>query len=73
MKSSARTRIGRRWGAVTVGLTVFGMLVSTTTAHATEPVRKSPASAVPQTKSPKAVTDDLARTVAGSGGSVRSR
>lgn len=70
MRSSARKRTGRRWGAVSVGLTVFGMLVSTTTAHATEPVRKSPASAVPQTKSPKAVTDDLARIVAGAGGSV---
>ncbi|MFJ4925980.1 S8 family peptidase [Streptomyces sp. NPDC088736] len=70
MSSSARKRTGGRWGAVTVGLTVLGMLVSTTAAQATEPVRRTPSSGVTQKKSPRPVDGDLARIVARSGGSV---
>ncbi|MFI5998180.1 S8 family peptidase [Streptomyces sp. NPDC051362] len=70
MRSSARKRTGRRWGAVTVGLTVFGMLVSTTTAQGAEPARPTPISGAAHSKKPKVVTDDLARIVAESGGSV---
>ncbi|WP_121715828.1 S8 family serine peptidase [Streptomyces sp. E5N91] len=71
MRPTARRGISRRWGAATVGLTVFGLLVSTTTAHAADPVRQTPASGVTQTNSPKAAVDnDLARFVSASGGSV---
>ncbi|MGW5565840.1 S8 family serine peptidase [Streptomyces tendae] len=71
MRSSARRGLGRRWGAVTVGLTVFGMLASTTTAQATDPVQRTPDSRVTRTDGPKPAADDeLTRTVAASGGSV---
>ncbi|MFJ3672441.1 S8 family peptidase [Streptomyces sp. NPDC090106] len=77
MRSSARRGVGRRWGAVTVGLTVFGMLVSTTAADAAEPVQQAPRSDVVQTKTDAAKTDGataaddgLARVVAAAGGSV---
>ncbi|MFD1276253.1 hypothetical protein ACFQ51_44825 [Streptomyces kaempferi] len=56
---------------MTVGLTVFGMLVPSTTTHAAEPVRQTPPSGVAQTNNPKAVAnEDLARIVSASGGSV---
>ncbi|WP_393073146.1 S8 family serine peptidase [Streptomyces sp. LN704] len=71
MRSSARKGTGRRWGVVTVGLTVFGMLVPSTTTHAAEPIRQTTPSGVAQTNKPKAVANqDLARMVSASGGSV---
>ncbi|CAM5292579.1 MULTISPECIES: S8 family peptidase [Streptomyces] len=71
MRSSATTGVGRRWGAVTVGLTVLGMLVSTTTAHAAAPDRQPPPSGAAQTDSPTSAADNpLARFVSASGGSV---
>ncbi|WP_426570223.1 S8 family peptidase [Streptomyces canus] len=71
MRSSARRGVSRRWGAVTVGLTVFGMLVPATTARAADPVRQTPPSGAAQTDSPKAAADnDLARLVSAAGGSV---
>ncbi|WUD77328.1 S8 family serine peptidase [Streptomyces sp. NBC_00510] len=71
MRRSSRKRLGRRLGAVTVGLTVFGMVVSTTATQAAEPTRKSPLPGVVQTNSPTMIAnDDLARIVSASGGSV---
>ena len=71
MRRSARKRLGRRLGAVTVGLTVFGMVASTTATYAAEPTRQMPLSGVVQTKSPTVIADhDLARIVSASGGSV---
>src|SRR3954452_8329828 len=71
MRRSARKRLGRRLGAVTVGLTVFGMVVSTTATHAAEPTRQTPLPGVLQTNSPTMIAnDDLARIVSASGGSV---
>ncbi|MFF7212933.1 S8 family serine peptidase [Streptomyces sp. NPDC008238] len=56
---------------MTVGLTVFGMVVSTTATQAAEPARQTPSSGVVRTDSPTAIADDdLARVVAASGGSV---
>ncbi|WP_328886049.1 S8 family peptidase [Streptomyces sp. NBC_00316] len=56
---------------MTVGLTVFGMVASTTATHAAEPTRQTPLSGVVQTKSPTVIADDdLARIVSASGGSV---
>lgn len=71
MRPSAGRRTGRRWGATTVGLTIFGMLMSTMTAHAADPARQTPPSGVAGTKGPAATADDnLARVVAAAGGSV---
>ncbi|MFE9609070.1 S8 family serine peptidase [Streptomyces sp. NPDC006012] len=71
MSPSSKRRVGRRWGAVTVGLTVFGMLVSTTAAHAADPARQTPPSGAAQTNSSAKTADtDLARTVSAAGGSV---
>ncbi|PWI15775.1 hypothetical protein DI272_17545 [Streptomyces sp. Act143] len=70
MRSSARRGVGRRWGAVTVGLTAFGMLVPATTADATEPARQTPSSGVAPATAPKAADDELARAVSAAGGSV---
>ncbi|MGW2936638.1 S8 family peptidase [Streptomyces sp. NPDC001156] len=56
---------------MTVGLTVFGMVVSTTATQAAEPTRKTPLPAVVQTNSPTVIANgDLARIVSASGGSV---
>lgn len=75
MRPSARKRPGRRLGAVTVGLTVLGMVVSTTATFAAEPAEpaaaQTPKAGVVRTNSPTAGADgDLARIVAASGGSV---
>ncbi|MDF6046107.1 S8 family serine peptidase [Streptomyces sp. JH14] len=71
MSRSARKRLGRRLGAVTVGLTVFGMVVSTTASQAAEPTRRTPIPGVVQTNSPtKIANEDLARVVSAFGGSV---
>ncbi|MCW8383890.1 S8 family peptidase [Streptomyces justiciae] len=70
MRSSARRGISRRWGAVTVGLTVLGMLVPTTTAVATEPPRQTPSSDAAIADGPSAADDELTRFVAAAGGSV---
>src|SRR5262245_55441685 len=71
MRPRARKRLGRRLGAVTVGLTIFGMVASTTATQAAEPARQTPSSGVVRTDSPTAsADDDLARVVAASGGSV---
>lgn len=71
MRRSARKRLGRRLGAVTVGLTVFGMVASTTATHAAEPTGQKPRTGVVQTKTPKAIANgDLARIVSASGGTV---
>lgn len=70
MRSSARRRVNRRWGAVTVGLTVFGML-TTSTANAADPAPQTAPSGVVKTNSPQAAAnDDLARVVSAAGGSV---
>lgn len=62
---------GRRRGAVTVGLTVFGMLMSMTTARAADPAAPAPSSGVARSDSRKtAAGGDLARTVAAAGGTV---
>ncbi|MFE0629202.1 S8 family serine peptidase [Streptomyces sp. NPDC058864] len=56
---------------MTVGLTVFGMIVSTTATQAAEPDRQTPRPGVVRTGSPTVIADsDLARVVAASGGSV---
>ncbi|MDX3234207.1 S8 family serine peptidase [Streptomyces sp. ME03-5709C] len=56
---------------MTVGLTVFGMVVSTTATQAAEPDRKTPRAGVARTVSPTVIADqDLARVVSASGGSV---
>ncbi|MDX3352794.1 S8 family serine peptidase [Streptomyces sp. ME01-24h] len=56
---------------MTVGLTVFGMVVSTSATQAAEPHRKTPQAGVARTDSPTVIADqDLARVVAASGGSV---
>ncbi|MEU6346964.1 S8 family serine peptidase [Streptomyces sp. NPDC046977] len=71
MRRSTRKRLGRRLGAATVGLTVLGMVVSTTATHAAEPARQTPRPGAVRTGSPTAIADtDLARVVAASGGSV---
>ncbi|MFE7750556.1 S8 family serine peptidase [Streptomyces sp. NPDC057428] len=71
MRPSARRRSGRRRGAVTVGLTVLGMLVSTTATHAAEPAPRTTPSGVAPANSPVAIADDdLARVISASGGSV---
>ncbi|MGW0296694.1 S8 family serine peptidase [Streptomyces anthocyanicus] len=72
MRPSARWRIGRRRGAVTVGLTVLGMLVSTTATHAADPDRQAAAPpGAARTNSPAGNADkELARAVSASGGSV---
>lgn len=71
MRSSARLGVRRRRGAVAVGLTVLGMLVSTTTAQAAGPDRQAPPSGAARTHSAKtAAGDGLARFVSASGGSV---
>lgn len=70
MRRRAMKRLGRRLGAVTVGLTVFGMVASTTATHAAEPARQTPLPGVVQTNSPTVIAnDDLARVVSASGGS----
>ncbi|MFD4611830.1 S8 family serine peptidase [Streptomyces sp. NPDC058440] len=56
---------------MTVGLTVFGMVVSTTATHAAEPDQQTPLPLVVQTKNPTVTaSDDLARTISASGGTV---
>ncbi|MER7930600.1 S8 family serine peptidase [Streptomyces sp. NPDC096057] len=70
MRSGTRRGKSRRWGTVSVGLTVFGMLVSTTTAHAADPASRTPSSGVARTKSAQAAGSDLARVVSAAGGSV---
>lgn len=70
MRRRAMKRLGRRLGAVTVGLTVFGMVASTTATHAAEPARQTALPGVVQTNSPTVIADDdLARVVSASGGS----
>ncbi|MGW9133353.1 S8 family peptidase [Streptomyces sp. NPDC055681] len=55
---------------MTVGLTVFGMVASTTATHAAEPARQTPLPGVVRTNSPTVIAnDDLARVVSASGGS----
>ncbi|MFJ5215752.1 S8 family peptidase [Streptomyces sp. NPDC088354] len=57
---------------MTVGLTVFGMVVSTTATHAAEPARQTPSTGVVQPKGRTVTADgDLARIVSASGGTVQ--
>ncbi|MEV7324581.1 S8 family peptidase [Streptomyces sp. NPDC093970] len=70
MRSSPGKRVHRRWGAVTIGLAVFGALV-TPTAHAAEPAPQPEPSGVARTNTPQAAAEgDLARVVSAAGGSV---
>ncbi|WP_189313102.1 S8 family peptidase [Streptomyces brasiliensis] len=56
---------------MTVGLALFGAIMSPTVVHATEPARQTPLPGVVQTKSTTVTADDdLARIVSASGGSV---
>lgn len=71
MRRSASKRLGRRLGAVTACLTVFGMVVSTTATQAAEPTRQAPLPAAVRTNSPTLTANgDLAKIVSASGGSV---
>ncbi|MGW4005691.1 S8 family serine peptidase, partial [Streptomyces nigra] len=70
MRPSARKRLTRRLGAVTAGLGVLGVVVSTTPTQAAEPDRQQPRAGVVRTDSHPAADSDLARAVAASGGSV---
>lgn len=64
-------RARRRLGAVTVGLTILGMVASTTATHAAEPARKVTLPGVVQTKKTTVIdNDDLARTLPASGATV---
>ncbi len=69
-RSPAMTRLGRRLGAVTVGLTIFGMVVSTSTANATEPAQQAPPAAVATTGLPMTVSDDVLQVAANSGATL---
>ncbi|MQY16804.1 hypothetical protein SRB5_70070 [Streptomyces sp. RB5] len=71
MRPNARRGTGRRWGTVTVGLTVFGMLVPAA-AQAADPAGQTPPSRT-TTKSAapkKTATTELARLVDAAGGNV---
>ena len=71
MRRRARRGFSRRWGAATVGLAVFGVLVPTTTAHASDPVRQAPPPSAARTDGGQsAASSELARPVAAFGGSV---
>ncbi|TWD13593.1 subtilisin family serine protease [Streptomyces sp. T12] len=70
MRPSARRRLSRRLGAVTVGLTVFGMVVPTTPAQAAEPATQTSQPSVVRTSSSMNADRGLARIVSASGGSV---
>lgn len=70
-RSPATRRLGRRLGAVTAGLAIFAMVVSTTAAHASEPIRQAPIPEVPQKQNVTVtVNDDLLRAVAASGATL---
>lgn len=63
-------RLGRRLGALTIGLTVFGTVVAPIATHAAEPNRQAPLSEPQPKKQPVTVAGDLKQLVAASGGSV---
>lgn len=70
-RSPAMKRFGRRLGVVTVGLTIFGMVVSTSAANATKPTPQAPPTNIVVSRSlPITVSDDLLRFAANSGASL---
>ncbi|GAA0393036.1 hypothetical protein GCM10009541_40190 [Micromonospora gifhornensis] len=63
--------IGRRLGALTVGLTIFGMVVSTSPANANTPTQQDPRPDVTTPRSlPLTIGEDALRVAAGSGASL---